>query len=62
MIRGIAIGGVVGCMLAVLAADIDTQARATYCVAIAAFLIVLTLTPRTEPCPTARVLDEEPQP
>ena len=52
MIRGIAIGGVVGCMLAmlaILAADMDMQAGATYCVAIAAFLIVLTLTPRTKP-------------
>ena len=49
MIRGIAIGGVVGCMLAVLAADMDMQTRATCCVAIAAFLIVLTLTPRTKP-------------
>ncbi len=49
-------------MLAVLAADIDMQTRATYCVAIAAFLLVLTLTSRTKPCPTARALDEEPQP
>ena len=30
MIRGLAIGGVVGCMLAILAADMDMQARATY--------------------------------
>ena len=49
MIRGIAIGGVVGCMLAVLAADIDMQTRATCCVAIAAFLIVLTLTRKAQP-------------
>ena len=48
MRRGIAIGGVVGCMLAILAADMDMQARATYCVAIAVFLLVLTLTPKAE--------------
>ena len=48
MIRGIAIGGVVGCLLAMLFADLDNQARATYCVATAAFLLVLTLTPKAE--------------
>ena len=46
MIRALAIGGVVGCLLAVLFADLDAQARATY--AIAVFLLVLTLTPRAD--------------
>ena len=40
MIRGIAIGGVVGCLLAVFFTDLDHQARATYAVAIAVFLLV----------------------
>ena len=48
MTRGIAIGGVVGCLLAVIFADLDEQVRATYCVAIALFLLVLTLTPGAE--------------
>ena len=48
MIRGLAIGGVVGCCLAVLFMDLDEQARATYAIAIAAFLLVLTLTPKAE--------------
>ena len=48
MIRGIAIGSVLGCMLAVLFVDLDDQARATYLVAIAAFLLALTLTPKVE--------------
>ena len=48
MIRGIAIGSVVGCLLAVLFADLDAQARATYAVAIAAFLLVLAPTPKAE--------------
>lgn len=48
MIRGIAIGGVVGCLLAVILADLDAQVRATYVIAIAAFLLVLTLTPKAD--------------
>ena len=48
MIRGIAIGGVVGCLLAMFFMDLDEQARATYCVAIAVFLLVLALTPKAE--------------
>lgn len=48
MIRAIAIGGVVGCLLAMFFTDLDEQARATYCVAIAAFLLVLTLTPKAD--------------
>ena len=48
MTRGITIGGVVGCLLAVLFTDLDDQARATYTIAIAVFLLVLTLTPRAE--------------
>ena len=48
MIRAIAIGGVVGCLLATFFMDLDHQARATYCVAIAAFLLGLALTPRAE--------------
>ena len=48
MTRGIAIGGVVGCLLAVFFVDLDEQARATYCIAIAAFLLVLALTPKDE--------------
>ena len=49
MNRALAIGGAVGCLLTMFIVDLDEQARATYCVAIAAFLIVLTLTPRTKP-------------
>ena len=48
MIRALAIGGVVGCMLTMFLIDLDHQARATYAVATAAFLLVLTLTPRAE--------------
>lgn len=48
MIRALAIGGVVGCLLATLFTDLDDQARATYCVAIAVFLLVLTLTPKAD--------------
>ena len=48
MIRGIAIGGVVGCLLAVLFVDLDDQARATYAIATAVFLLVLVLTPKAE--------------
>ena len=48
MIRGIAIGSVVGCLLAVLFVDLDAQVRATYAVAIAVFLLVLALTPKAD--------------
>ena len=48
MIRALAIGSVVGCLLAVLFVDLDAQVRATYAVAVALFLLVLTLTPRAE--------------
>lgn len=48
MIRGLAIGGVAGCLLTVFFVDLDEQARATYAVAIALFLLVLTLTPKAD--------------
>ena len=48
MIRGIAIGSIVGCLLATLTIDLDHQARATYAVATAAFLLVLALTPKAD--------------
>ena len=48
MIRALAIGGVVGCLLATLTIDMDDQARATCVIAIAAFLLVLTLTPKAD--------------
>ena len=47
MIRGLAIGGIVGCLLALFFADLDAQARAT-CAVAAVSLLVLTLTPRDE--------------
>lgn len=42
MIRGLAIGGVLGCLLATFFMDLDEQARATYCIAVGLFLLVLT--------------------
>lgn len=48
MIRGLAIGGVVGCLLTMLIIDLDEQARATYAIAIGVFLLVLTLTPKAD--------------
>ena len=46
MIRALAIGSVVGCLLTMFIIDLDEQARATYAVAVAVFLLVLTLTRR----------------
>ena len=48
MIRGLAIGGVVGCLLAMLFIDLDHQAGATYAIAVGVFLLVLTLTPKAD--------------
>ena len=48
MIRGLAIGGILGCLLIMFFIELDAQARATYAVAVALFLLVLTLTPRAE--------------
>ena len=48
MIRGLAIAGIVGCLLTLFIVDLDEQARATYAVAVGVFLLVLTLTPRAE--------------
>ena len=48
MIRALAIGSVLGCMLAVPFVDLDEQARATYYLIATAALLVLTLTPRDE--------------
>ena len=48
MIRGLAIGGVVGCLLAVFFADLDHQAGATYAIAVGVFLLALTLTPKAD--------------
>ena len=48
MIRAVAIGGALGCLLSTFFMDLDEQARATYYVAIGVFLLVLTLTPKDE--------------
>ena len=48
MTRTLAIAGVVGCLLTMFVVDLDEQARATYSIAIAVFLLVLTLTPKDE--------------
>ena len=48
MIRTLAIAGVVGCLLTMPITDLDDQARATYAIAIALFLLVLTLTPKAD--------------
>ena len=48
MIRALAIAGVVGCLLTMLFIDLDHQAGATYAVAVALFLLVLTLTPKAD--------------
>ena len=48
MIRGLAVGGVVGCLLTLFFVDLDEQARATYAVAVGVFLLVLTLTPKAD--------------
>lgn len=48
MIRGLAIGGVVGCLLTMFFIDLDHQTGATYAIAVGVFLLVLTLTPRAE--------------
>lgn len=47
MIRALAIGSVVGC-LPMFFTDLDDQARATYAIATAAFLLVLALTPKDD--------------
>lgn len=46
MIRGLAIGGVLGCLLTMFFIDLGEQARATYAIAVGVFLLVLTLTPK----------------
>lgn len=48
MIRGLAIAGVLGCLLTMFFTDLGDQARATYAVAVAVFLLVLTLTPKDD--------------
>ena len=48
MIRALAIGCVLGCVLATFFMDLDHQARATYAVAVGVFLLVLTLTPKAD--------------
>ena len=48
MIRGLAIGGVVGCMLTMFFMDLGEQARATYAIAVGVFLLVLTLAPKAD--------------
>ena len=48
MIRALAIGSVVGCLLTMFIIDLDEQARATYAVAVGVFLLVLALTPKAD--------------
>lgn len=45
VIRALAIGSILGCLLTMFILDLDEQARATYLVAVAVFLLVLALTP-----------------
>ena len=44
----VALGGILGCLFIMGFVDLDAHARATHAVALALFLLVLTLTPRAE--------------
>ena len=49
MTRALTIAAIVGALLVRLfVVDMSEQARATYCVAIAVFLLALTLTPKAD--------------
>lgn len=48
MIRALAIGSILGCLLTMFFIDLDHQTGATYAIAVGVFLLVLTLAPKAD--------------